>query len=100
MEKSNDTNKHDFGYLAENKITYLYFVLQGEFEYVLGGKPYASFGPDKDGKTAIFGFEDYIYKMEDEQRDLLLDRESFFSDYPIKIWPNRQFSVRLKSKKA
>jgi hypothetical protein len=100
VEKSKDPNRHDFGYLAENKMTYLYFVLEGEFEYVLGNFPYASFGPDKDGKTAIFGFEDYIYKMEDEQRDLLLDRESFFSNTVIKVWPNRQFSVRLKSEKA
>lgn len=47
---------------------------------------------------SMFGFEDYIYRMDEELLLPLVDGETYFSDYVHRQTRNRRFSVLAASK--
>ena len=76
IEKTKENTKNGgFLYRQEKKMVHLYFVIEGEVEFLQGNESFATVG-----KNEIFGFEDFVYKMKEEKRTELLDREGFFSD--------------------
>lgn len=75
-------------------MVHLYFVIEGEVEFMSGNESFATVG-----ESDIFGLEDFIYRMNPAKRIELLDREGFFSDQKVNAWPLRAFTVRVKSDK-
>lgn len=75
---------------ANPKIKFLCFIKSGEVQYF--GKhsddPYHSW---KEGD--LFGFEDFIYRMDDAPRNCLVDDLMHFSHVKIDVWKKRKFKL-------
>lgn len=70
------------------KIKFLCFIKTGQVPFYLKGmeEPYHKW---KNGD--VFGFEDYIYRMDEEKRNDLVDDQMNFSHLKFDAWWRRKF---------
>lgn len=79
-------------YIHHDRNVDLYFIAQGSLGFVfdLFGEPYYQLE-----KGQVVGFEDIIFRLPIDERNLLCDKEKMFANIEINVEHVRRFSVRV-----
>jgi hypothetical protein len=77
----------------KERASWIYFVFNGSVEFLLG-KDEKEIGYRNLYRGCIFGLEDYLYRIPEEELFELYDGKSFFCDHEIKKTQKNKFYVR------
>jgi hypothetical protein len=81
--------------MGGRRLSELVFVKRGTASFIYKHNDTQELISYTAGEGSIFGLEDLIYRMPDEQRQAFSDRKIFFCDYKARGWPKRKFKIKF-----